>query len=323
MTWGYGLKKMKLDYKIQMSFLSSLIKAILPILLVIFCAILIPAKTDAENRGFYPLLSIEQYKAINDEDKIILDTRSSWKFLISHIPGASRIGDWQDYTVNVNGSRGILNEDKNFLVEKLRPLGIHPSKTIVLYGDPTDKWRSDGRFFWMFKYMGFEKVAILEGGFDQWKKNGLPIERGTGRDASPSDFGVKDIKFDESVSADQAWIRSRLKSNSIAIIDTRTNSEYNGATPYGSPRGGHIPGAVNIYWQEFFTDTGLLKSPKELQKKLDQANITNDQEVVVYCTGGVRSAMSFFALKVLGYKVRNYDGSWWDWSRSAPIAGES
>jgi thiosulfate/3-mercaptopyruvate sulfurtransferase len=292
-------------------------------LLVIFCTILNPGKIYAEDPDFNPLLSIDQLKSIHKDDIILLDTRSSWSFLISHIPGANRIGDWREYTVNINGSRGILNEDKAFLVEKLAPLGIHPSKTIVLYGDPTDKWRSDGRFFWMFKYMGFGKVAILEGGFDQWGKNDHPVERGTGRDTSPSDFNVNDIKFDKTISADQAWIRSRLNSNSLAIIDTRTISEYNGATPFGSPRGGHIPGAVNIYWKRFFTDSGLLKSPKELEILLDQANIKNDQEVVVYCTEGVRSAMSFFALRVLGYKVRNYDGSWWDWSQSAPIAGES
>jgi thiosulfate/3-mercaptopyruvate sulfurtransferase len=314
---------MNFDYKIQFGSLSSLIKAVHPIMLIIFCATLIPDKTYAKNRDFYPLLNIDQYKSIDDGDKIILDTRSSWSFLFGHIPGANRIGDWQEYTVNINGSRGILNENKDFLVEKLRPLGIHPSKTIVLYGDPTNKWRSDGRFFWMFKYMGFEKVAILEGGIDAWKNNGHLIERGSGADTSPSDFGIKDIKFDKSVTADQAWIRSRLKSESLSIIDTRTISEYKGATPFGSPRGGHIPGAVNIYWQEFFTDTGLLKSKKDLESILEGVNITSGQEVVVYCTGGVRSAMSFFALRVLGYKVRNYDGSWWDWSRSAPMAGES
>ncbi|MGV7221227.1 MAG: sulfurtransferase [Nitrospinales bacterium] len=314
---------MNFNYKIQLSFLSSVIKDIFPILLVIFCAILNPSKINAENHDFNPLLTIEQFKSLDRGNITILDTRSSWNFLISHIPGANRIGDWQDYTGKFNGSKGILNEDKNFLVNKLRPLGIHPSKTIVLYGDPTNKWRTDGRFFWMFKYLGFKKVAIIEGGFDQWENKGLPIERGTGQDSPPSDIRVENLKFDRTVSADQAWIRSRLKSNSIAIIDTRTNEEFRGATPYGSQRGGHIPGAVNIYWKEFFTDSGLLKSHKELERILEKVKIKNDQEVVVYCTGGVRSAMSFFALRVLGYKVRNYDGSWWDWSRSEPIAGES
>ena len=303
--------------------MSRVIKAIFPTILVILCAILTPGITIAEKQEFHPLLNIDQLKSISKENIVILDTRSSWNFLIGHIPGANRIGNWQDYTAKVNGSKGILSEDKDFLVKKLRPFGIHPSKIIVLYGDPNDKWRSDGRFFWMFKYMGFEKVAILEGGFDLWKKNSLPIERGIGKDVSASNLKTNNIVFDKTVFADQSWIRSRLKSNSLAIIDTRTNEEYNGATPFGSSRGGHIPGAVNIYWKEFFTSSGLLKSPKELEGMLHKANIRNDQEVVVYCTGGVRSAMSFFALRVLGYKVRNYDGSWWDWSRSAPMAEES
>ena len=99
--------------------------------------------------------------------------------------------------------------------------------------------------------------------------------------------------------------------------------EFAGKTPFGSQRGGHIPGAVNIYWMDFFTGDGNLKSREELASILRRSGVNKDQDVVVYCTGGVRSAMSFFALSYLGYKVRNYDGSWWDWSRSPPMAGES
>ena len=56
---------------------------------------------------------------------------------------------------------------------------------------------------------------------------------------------------------------------------------------------------------------------------LNQQGITQDREVVVYCTGGVRSAMGYFVLKYLGYSVRNYDGSWWDWSLDASLPVET
>ena len=230
--------------------------------------------------------------------------------------------DWRKYTARVNDTPGILRENKNFLADKFKPLGIQYSRLIVLYGDPSDKWRSDGRFFWMFKYLGFKKVAILEGGFKLWKKIGMPIERGMGKDALLSNLSSADIHFDQSVAADQTWIRNRLGSDSLAIIDTRTKEEFGGKTPYGSPRGGHIPGAINIYWMDFFSSAGMLKSRQELTAILRQNGVSQGQEMVVYCTGGVRSAMSFFALRYLGHKVRNYDGSWWDWSRSPPITGE-
>ncbi|MBE9521178.1 MAG: sulfurtransferase [Proteobacteria bacterium] len=284
---------------------------------------LFPAVSFAEKQGLYPYLHIDKLSSLPKGDVVILDTRSRWKYFLGHIPGAQHIGDWQDFTAKTNDTPGILSEDKRFLADKFGRLGIQYPKSVILYGDPSDKWRSDGRFFWMFKYLGFHKVAILEGGFKLWKQIGMPIERGTAEDVPPSDLAPEQIHFDKTVSADQTWIRERLGLKSTAIIDTRTKEEFAGKTPYGSPRGGHIPGAVNIYWMDFFTRSGMLKSREQLTTILRQSGISEDQEVVVYCTGGVRSAMSFFALRYLGYKVRNYDGSWWEWSRTPPIEGES
>ena len=288
------------------------------------CALtLVPGISFAEKQGLYPHLNVHQLSSLSKDNIVILDTRPSWKFLLGHIPGAQHIGDWQEFTNKVDDTPGILKEDKSFLAAKFKPLGIQYSRLVVLYGDPFDKWRTDGRFFWMFKYLRFQKVAILEGGFHLWKKSNLPIERGISQDAPPSNILPQHIQFDKSVLADQTWIRNRLGSKSLAIIDTRTREEFLGKTPYGSQRGGHIPGAINIYWMDFFTSAGMLKSREELTSILRKSGVSEGQEVVVYCTGGVRSAMSFYALKYLGHKVRNYDGSWWDWSRSPPMAGES
>jgi thiosulfate/3-mercaptopyruvate sulfurtransferase len=100
----------------------------------------------------------------------------------------------------------------------------------------------------------------------------------------------------------------------LSIIDTRTLKEFQGSTPYGSQKGGHIPGAIHIDWRDFFDKEGLLKNRNALVSALKQYDISAKKEVVVYCTGGVRSAMAYFVLKYLGIKARNYDGSWWDWS---------
>lgn len=314
---------MRINLTSENRVLSREIRRALPSLLALYLIILFPAGSFAEKEGIYPHLHIEQLTALAKDSTVILDTRPAWKYLLGHIPGAQRIGNWQNYAARVNQVPGILRKDKSFLAGKFRPLGIQYSKLLVLYGDPSDKWRSDGRFFWMFKYLGFEKVAILEGGFNLWKKIGLPIERGMGKNMTPSNLSAPDIHFDNSALADQTWIRNRLGSSSMAIIDTRTKEEFEGNTPYGSPRGGHIPGAVNIYWMDFFTSAGLLKPRSQLTAIMERSGIRQDQEIVVYCTGGVRSGMSFFALQYMGYNVRNYDGSWWDWSRGSPVPGES
>ena len=106
-------------------------------------------------------------------------------------------------------------------------------------------------------------------------------------------------------------------SNDFRIIDNRAQKEFDGATPYGSPTGGHIPNAIHIHWPEFFQADGTLKTLPALNSLLSQNEIRPNQEIIVYCTGGVRSGMAYFVFRYLGFKVRNYDGSWWDWSRSS------
>jgi len=268
-------------------------------------------------------LDVEQLRSLPPDKTVIIDTRSGWKYFLGHIPGAVNLSDWRDFTEKREGVQGLLIEDADFIVSKLRPLGIDPQKTIVLYGDPTNRWRTDGRFLWMFERFGFESVRILTGGLDFWKKSGGKIQRGKQDRGSPSMLSTKDIHLDDKVSATGPWINENLSSGRLAVIDNRTKKEYDGATPYGSARGGHIPKALHIPWEQFFTEIGVLKSKPDLSALLEKNGIRSDQEIVVYCTGGVRSGMAFYAFRSLGYSVRNYDGSWWDWSLDSrlPVEG--
>ncbi len=272
---------------------------------------------------FELLITPEQVQSIPQNDKVLIDTRPSWKFLLGHIPGAINLSDWKEFTIKSNDVMGKINQDKEFIVQKLRSLGIDLQKTIVIYGDLSDKWRTDGRFFWMLEFYGFKRVALLKGGYQNWEKSGLAKKRGFGQASKPSTLEITDINFNRNVLADQSWIASRLGSQAIALIDNREKHEFDGATPYGSSRGGHIPGALHIDWREFFTSDGNLKPQETLDTLLNSKGIQPNQEIVVYCTGGVRSAMAYFVFRHLGYKVRNYDGSWWDWSHNPELPVES
>jgi thiosulfate/3-mercaptopyruvate sulfurtransferase len=272
---------------------------------------------------FELLITPNQVQSLAENERVVIDTRPSWKYMLEHIPGALNISSWKEFTLKSNGVPGQINQDKEFIVQKLRALGIDPRKTIVIYGDLSDKWRTDGRFFWMFEFYGFKRVALLKGGFQNWKKAGFPKERGFGQSPKPSVLKTSDIHFNRDILADQNWIASRLGSQGVALIDNREKHEFDGATPYGSSRGGHIPGALHIDWREFFTSEGTLKPRETLDALLKSKGIQSNQEIVVYCTGGVRSAMAYFVFRHLGYNVRNYDGSWWDWSHNPKLPIES
>ena len=263
------------------------------------------------------LMTPAMVSAIPEHQRVVVDTRSSWKFVLSHIPGAINLGDWQEFTHTVNGVKGLLKEDKSFIANKLGPLGVSSDKTIVIYGEPNDPWRTDGRFFWMFERYGFQRVALLDGGLAGWKQAGKKIQRGRQNSMLQSNLTTKDINLNNQVIADKELIKKVLLDKNFRIIDNRIRKEFDGTTPYGSPRGGHIPNAIHIHWPKFFQTNGNLKTLPALNSLLDQNGIRPDQEIIVYCTGGVRSAMAYFVFRYMGFKVRNYDGSWWDWSRSS------
>jgi len=269
------------------------------------------------------LITPESLNSMPPDKVVIIDTRSKFKYLLGHIPNAVHMGGWQDFTRKVNEVRGLLIEDRHFIVEQLKPYGIDHHKVIVVYGDPTDPWRTDGRFFWMFERFGFNKVVVLKGGLDNWNNSGGKLERGRGKSPGSSSLAIEDINLNEMVSADQNWIAQRLVSKDLTLIDNRTRDEYDGSQPYGSARGGHIPTAIHIHWPDFFSPEGYIKDNDEINKLLKQFNISSEKEIVVYCTGGVRSAMAYFVLRHLGYKVRNYDGSWWDWSLNPKLPIEN
>ena len=122
---------------------------------------------------FELLITPEQVQFLPKNERILIDTRPSWKYLLGHIPGAINLSSWKEFTIKSNGVHGQINQDKEFIVQKLRSLGIDPQKTIVIYGDLSDKWRTDGRFFWMLEFYGFKRVALLKGGFQNWEKAGF------------------------------------------------------------------------------------------------------------------------------------------------------
>jgi thiosulfate/3-mercaptopyruvate sulfurtransferase len=110
-----------------------------------------------------------------------------------------------------------------------------------------------------------------------------------------------------------------VTSPSAALIDARPVEEYTGAKPGdGVPRGGHIPGAVNVFWRQNLQsrENPVLRSVAELRKLYEEAGALPGRTLVTYCRTGGQASHAYFTLKYLGYDVIMYDGSFFEWSNT-------
>ena len=306
---------MKTDSTSAALILSRKIRVVLMVVFGIFLIDLALPKNQQAQINTKLLVTRDTLKQLPTKQEVIIDTRSKIKFLMGHIPGAINLSNWKEFTSKNNRIRGLLINDKNFISKTLGNLGLDPEKSIIIYGDPADPWRTDGRFFWMFERYGFTNVSILDGGIKAWQEIGGKLENGFQKERKLTKIMAEKIYLNPKVIADKYMIKRALNDINYVLIDNRTKEEYQGSTPYGSPRGGHIPNAIHIHWPDFFKRDGTLKSASDLSRLLEKEGVLYGKEIIVYCTGGVRSAMAYFVFRYMGFKVRNYDGSWWDWSQ--------
>ncbi len=242
-------------------------------------------------------------------------------YRIGHIPGATLI-DWKK-DLNKYPERDII--DRESFEALMSRLGVEPDSHVILYGDYNNWFAAFA--YWVMKIYGHEKVSLLNGGRSRWIMLGYPM---TKEEPSRNQTSYKVSKVDLTLRAYFLDVLKRLRDPGVALVDVRSPEEYRGditAPPEypneAAQRGGHIPGAVNIPWKKAVQDDGRFKPVEELRRMYEEAGVTPDKEVIVYCRIGERAAHTFFVLKeLLGYpRVRVYDGSWSEWGNmiGAPI----
>jgi len=168
--------------------------------------------------------------------------------------------------------------------------------------------------FWMLEYLGHKNLRILDGGWVKWVEERRPFDHGrvTPR---PGNFTVQVVDR-VAVTKDELKGIVRQPHPDTLIVDARSLEEYLGKDMTGIPRAGHIPSAIHVAWNGFLNKNATVKDLAVIQSSLDDKGLQPNQNVICYCTGGVRSAWLYFILKLAGYQnVRNYPGSWWEWSR--------
>ena len=255
-------------------------------------------------------------EALSGMDAVVLDARDLLSFHQGHIPGAAHA----PWTAFVDGHLTGELSPPDRLQTSLRGLGVNEGQAVVVYGDWRDGWGEEGRVYWMLRHLGHPHVRVLAGGMPRWRALGEEIVS-VGQTPVPGDFKVGPAAGHRASTDDV--IAATAPGSGTVILDVRSWSEYSGNTPYGSSRGGHIPGARHLHWKELFHPSGRLHTQDQISAVLKRVGVETGTEVIVYCTGGVRSAFAYLVLRWWGgTAVRNYDASWWAWSARDELAIE-
>lgn len=242
-----------------------------------------------------------------------------------HIPGA----------LNINWHRDLVDKERRDIAKKedfenlLQASGVDKDTTIILYGDNNNWFAAWGA--WIFETYGLgQQVKLLDGGRKLWEAKGLPLDTAA-KEQTPTTLTLSErdtairARFTDVVAVAEG-------KHDIKLIDIRSADEYSGNifAPEGvkelSVRAGHIPGAVNVPWGSIVNQDGTFKSVDEIKKIYADKGVDGSAPIITYCRIGERSSHTWFALKkILGYDVKNYDGSWTEYGNAVgvPISNPS
>ncbi len=236
----------------------------------------------------------------------VVDVRDGGAYAKGHIPGAINI-PVNDLQSKPDAILLPVRQLEKILGEK----GLDIHSEVVLYGAGREIAYLE---YWMLDYMGMDRLHVLDGGIEQWKGELSAAE-------TKLASSVFKAKPRPNLYASTSDVKNALRKPHIILLDVRTTGEYKG-TDVRSLRGGHIPGATNIDFEENYQDGSTkLKSMDELAKLYGR--LDKKKEVIVYCQTGTRAANTFFVLKALGFpKVRNYDASWIEWGSNSSLPAD-
>ncbi len=244
----------------------------------------------------------------------IIDFRKPSAYTNAHIEGALNVWrtDIEDPSYPYKG----MMAKKEGIETLFSKLGIKNEDTLVVYDD---RGACDAaRLWWVLKNYDFESVKLLNGGLKAWKKVGGSLNN-KAVSIIPSVFILPEkSSFGVWIGKNEIKEIVASKENEI-ILDTRNIDEFSGKRQkIGASKAGRIPKSICIDWVEAidYEGTQKFKSYGELAKIYNRMGVSKTHPIITYCHSGVRSAHTTFVLtELLGYKnVRNYDGSWVEWS---------
>lgn len=226
------------------------------------------------------------------------------QYRAGHIPGAYYLDLEQDLSspVSTHGGRHPLPDAETF-AKKMSACGVNQYSDIVVYDDSRMAYAA--RAWWLLRYFGHQQVYILDGGFSAWVNAQGTLDR--------REPPIKNGNFKASIQKDWTLDRDAILKNreQLLLIDSREAKRYRGEEEPIDPIAGHVPGAVNYFWQDATTSEGFIKAKEEQIARW--SDLPGRENIVVYCGSGVTACANLLSLELSGINAKLYPGSWSDW----------
>jgi thiosulfate/3-mercaptopyruvate sulfurtransferase len=236
-----------------------------------------------------------------------------------HIPGALFLHLDDDLSGAKDGRNGRhpLPDVVGF-ARCMSACGVDATTQVVAYDNEGGIFAS--RLWWMLRWLGHDKVAVLDGGLAGWKRSKRALE-----DAAPVVAPREFVPHPRNMTVDSGQVLAELQSEWMLIVDARSPERFRGENETLDPVGGHIPGAVNRFYFDNLDDDGCFFKPvAELRAEFDALLAGRPAESVVQqCGSGVTACHNMLAMELAGLSgSRLYPGSWSEWCAdpSRPVA---
>ena len=242
---------------------------------------------------------------------IPISGRDEWE--AEHIPGAGFldvIEDLSDHTAAIP----FTMPPADLFASAMASHGVGDDSTVVLYNKGFPMWST--RVWWMLCSVGFDRVAVLDGGWEKWQREERPVS-----DARPEHpAGSLTPRVQPEMWADKDDMLAMIDGGSPVTINALSPAVYSGETnQYGRP--GHLPGTHNVFYGDLLdADSGEFLAPDQLKKLFEASGALESDRVITYCGGGISATMDSLALMLCGQaNLAVYDGSMSEWVKDESL----